>query len=68
MAARRLPALKELSSNITRTTRGARTYAKATDVTDRAQVEALFKSTVDELGPIDFVVNCAGYVFTFSYD
>jgi 3-oxoacyl-[acyl-carrier protein] reductase len=39
---------------------GASTCLRTTDVTDPAQVEALVRHTVDELGAIDILVNNAG--------
>lgn len=34
-----------------------------TDVTDRPQVRALVERVEDELGPVDFLVNCAGVMY-----
>jgi NAD(P)-dependent dehydrogenase (short-subunit alcohol dehydrogenase family) len=39
---------------------GGSTEAIKTDVSDRAQVEALFRTLKNEYGPLDLVVNCAG--------
>ena len=41
---------------------GARTFAVAADVTDRASVEAATAAAVEELGPIDLLVNNAGLI------
>jgi NAD(P)-dependent dehydrogenase (short-subunit alcohol dehydrogenase family) len=41
---------------------GARTLAVAADVTDRASVEAAAARVVEELGPIDLLVNNAGLI------
>ena len=41
---------------------GARTFAVAADVTDRAAVEAAVEAVVEELGQIDLLVNNAGFI------
>ena len=41
---------------------GARTLAVTADVTDQQQVAAAVSRVVDELGPVDLLVNCAGLV------
>lgn len=41
---------------------GARTFAVAADVTDRASVEAATAAVVEELGSIDLLVNNAGLI------
>ncbi|SOE03423.1 SDR family NAD(P)-dependent oxidoreductase [Blastococcus haudaquaticus] len=41
---------------------GARTFAVAADVTDRASVEAAVEAVVGELGQIDLLVNNAGVI------
>ncbi len=40
--------------------RGRRSLAVPTDVTDRSQIETLIDRTVEELGPLDILVNNAG--------
>jgi NADP-dependent 3-hydroxy acid dehydrogenase YdfG len=34
-----------------------------TDVTDKAQVESLMRAANDQLGPVDFLVSCAGVMY-----
>jgi NADP-dependent 3-hydroxy acid dehydrogenase YdfG len=58
LAARREDRLKELVAAIA-ASGGTATY-KVTDVTDRAQVEALAKETLSTYGRIDVLVNNAG--------
>ncbi|OJJ50362.1 hypothetical protein ASPZODRAFT_23014 [Penicilliopsis zonata CBS 506.65] len=36
---------------------------RQTDVTDKAQVEALFRAANDQLGPVDILVACAGVMY-----
>lgn len=62
IAARRVEALESLKSRITSTS-GVRVLARATDVTDRAAVEALVKTTEETLGPVDILVACAGVMY-----
>jgi NAD(P)-dependent dehydrogenase (short-subunit alcohol dehydrogenase family) len=45
---------------------GARTLAVAADVTDRTSVEAAVAEAVEELGPIDLLVNNAGVIDEFE--
>jgi len=58
VAARREERLRGLASRIEE--RGGRALVVATDVTDRAAVEALVERTRDELGEVDVLVNNAG--------
>ena len=60
LAARRLDALREVQSGLVD---GARSIVEAADVTDRKQVGALVARTERELGPVDFLVNCAGVMY-----
>lgn len=62
IAARRVEALDSLKSKITSTS-GVKVLTKATDVTDRTQVEALIKATEETLGPVDVLVACAGVMY-----
>ncbi|PSS03633.1 hypothetical protein BD289DRAFT_358969 [Coniella lustricola] len=62
IAARRIQALDSLKEKITSTS-GVRVLAQATDVTDRAQVEALIKATEEKLGQVDILVACAGVMY-----
>jgi NADP-dependent 3-hydroxy acid dehydrogenase YdfG len=58
LAARRPDKLAQVVADITGA--GGRAQAFATDVTQRAQVEALVKSTVDAFGQVDVLFNNAG--------
>ncbi len=58
LGARRLDRLDALASELR--ARGARVLVRATDVTDRAQVQALADAALAEFGRIDVIVNNAG--------
>jgi NADP-dependent 3-hydroxy acid dehydrogenase YdfG len=58
LAARRPEKLAQVVADITAA--GGRAQAFATDITQRAQVEALVKSTVDAFGRVDVLFNNAG--------
>jgi len=58
LGARREERLKELAESLRG--EGARVVYRSTDVTERAQVEALAKLAKDEFGRIDVLVNNAG--------
>ncbi|MBW3605761.1 MAG: thioester reductase domain-containing protein [Actinobacteria bacterium] len=62
LAARRGDALRSVRSDL-EPRHGARSLTLPTDVTDRAQVEALVRTTEDELGPVDILVSCAGVMY-----
>jgi 7-alpha-hydroxysteroid dehydrogenase len=59
VCAARTPADIEATADRVRAT-GRRAVAVPTDVTDRAQLEALVETTVSELGRVDILVNNAG--------
>ena len=40
-----------------------RSVISPTDVTDRSQVRDLISVAEDELGPVDYLVNCAGVMY-----
>jgi NADP-dependent 3-hydroxy acid dehydrogenase YdfG len=61
LAARREKALGEVEASIEG--EGARTLVVPTDVTRRAEVEALVARAEEELGPLDILVNCAGVMY-----
>ena len=42
--------------------RGRRTLRQPTDLSDRAQLEGLLRATVEGLGKVDILVNCAGKI------
>lgn len=60
LAARRKPELLEVRDSLEGT---GRYMISSTDVTDRAQVRDLISLTEDELGPVDYLVNCAGVMY-----
>ena len=60
LAARRLDALREVQAGLGE---GTRSIVAATDVTDRAGVGELVARVERELGPVDFLVNCAGVMY-----
>ncbi|KAI1104944.1 putative NRPS-like enzyme [Jackrogersella minutella] len=61
IGARRMEALEALKSKLAAS--GGRLLARKTDVTDRAQVEALMRAAAEQLGPVDIVVSCAGVMY-----
>lgn len=60
LAARRKPELLEVQSSLEGT---GRSMIYPTDVTDRSQVKELVAETEDDLGSVDFLVNCAGVMY-----
>lgn len=60
LAARRPDTLREVQDGLVE---GARSIVGETDVTDREGVGALVARTERELGPVDFLVNCAGVMY-----
>src|SRR3954468_18944161 len=58
LGARRVERLKTLVDEITRA--GGKAYARATDVTDPAQVQTLVDAAVEQYGRIDVMLNNAG--------
>ena len=60
LAARRLDALREVQAGLVQ---GAESIVAATDVTDREGVGELVARVERELGPVDFLVNCAGVMY-----
>ena len=60
LAGRRKDALLDVESGLGRK---AESLASPTDVTDRAQVRALIERAEAELGPVEFLVNCAGVMY-----
>jgi len=60
LAARREEALLQVRSTFGE---GAGSLVAATDVTDRGQVVALVERAERELGPVEFLVNCAGVMY-----
>lgn len=60
LAARRKPELLKVQDSLEG---GGRSMISRTDVTDRSQVRELVALTEDELGPVDFLVNCAGVMY-----
>lgn len=60
LAARRKPELLEVRDSLQGT---GRSMISSTDVTDRSQVRELVALTEGELGPVDYLVNCAGVMY-----
>ena len=64
LAARREDALLEVQSTLDQRERGeTRSLVLPTDVTDREQTKDLVSRTEEALGPLDFLVNCAGVMY-----
>jgi NADP-dependent 3-hydroxy acid dehydrogenase YdfG len=64
LAARREYALLDVQSTLDQSEREVtRSLVLPTDVTDREQTKALVSRTEEALGPIDFLVNCAGVMY-----
>lgn len=61
LAARRAQTLEAVKRRIV--VREGKIITRPTDVTDRAQVEALLRTANDELGPVDIIVSCAGVMY-----
>ena len=61
LAARRTDALESVKRRLV--VREGKVITRQTDVTDRAQVEALVQSAENELGPVDIFVSCAGVMY-----
>ncbi|GAB7350151.1 hypothetical protein MBLNU459_g0818t1 [Dothideomycetes sp. NU459] len=61
LAARRTDALEAVKRRLV--VRDGKVIVKQTDVTNRTQVEALFRATEKELGPVDILVSCAGVMY-----
>jgi len=61
LAARRAKVLEDLKLRLA--VRDGKVLTKSTDVTDKKQMEALFRETESELGPIDILVSCAGVMY-----
>ena len=63
LAARRRDMLVEVQAGLERQGGEVRTSIVPTDVTDRRQVKSLVGCTEEELGPVEFLVNCAGVMY-----
>ncbi|KAJ5160137.1 uncharacterized protein N7482_007141 [Penicillium canariense] len=61
LGARRLDALKSVQRKVE--SHGVRCIIRSTDVTNKAQAEALVQAANDELGPVDILVACAGVMY-----
>lgn len=61
LAARRVDALEAVKKRLV--VRDGKVIIRKTDVTDRAQVEALVKAAENELGTVDILVSCAGVMY-----
>ncbi len=60
LAARRKPELLKTQDSLEGK---GRSMISQTDVTNRYQVKDLISMTEDEIGPVDFLVNCAGVMY-----
>ena len=60
LAARRKQELLKVQDSLEGT---GRSMISPTDVTDRSQVKELVAETEDELGSVDFLINCAGVMY-----
>lgn len=63
LAARREGALLETQAALGPATGGGSSIVVPTDVTDRAGVKGLVRRAEAELGPVSFLVNCAGVMY-----
>ena len=66
LGARRIDALESVKSKIlgSGSSTGSKVLVHKTDVTDRAQVEALVRAATEQLGgPVDILVSCAGVMY-----
>ncbi|EME85366.1 uncharacterized protein MYCFIDRAFT_42966 [Pseudocercospora fijiensis CIRAD86] len=61
LAARRTQALEALKRRLV--VREGKVITKQTDVTNKSQVDDLFKTAEKELGPVDILVSCAGVMY-----
>lgn len=61
LGARRIEALEAVKRGIA--VRDSKAIIRKTDVTDKAQVDALVQAATDELGPVDILVSCAGVMY-----
>ncbi|KAF7718484.1 Short-chain dehydrogenases/reductases family protein [Penicillium ucsense] len=61
LGARRLDALESVKRQVE--AHGAKCIIRSTDITSKAQSEALIQAANDELGPVDILVACAGVMY-----
>ena len=61
LGARRLDALKSIQQQAQ--SHGVKAIIHPTDVTNKAQVEDLVRSARTELGPVDYIIACAGVMY-----
>ncbi|KAK6842957.1 Thioester reductase [Apiospora arundinis] len=61
IAARRTDALETLKAKLISS--GGKVLVHKTDVTVKAEVESLMRTTAETLGPIDILVSCAGVMY-----
>ena len=61
LAARRTDALEAVKRRLV--VREGKVIIRQTDVTDKAQVEALIEAATNELGPVDILISCAGVMY-----
>ncbi|KJD45959.1 SDR family oxidoreductase [Paenibacillus terrae] len=66
LAARNEGKLRALTERIKND--GGKAYYKATDVTVNDEVQALVNYTMDHLGRVDTLINCAGYMLFSMWD
>jgi amino acid adenylation domain-containing protein/thioester reductase-like protein len=63
IAARLTEALEGVKRKIAAVSRGSKVLIHKTDVTNKAQVEALLREASAKLGPVDILVSCAGVMY-----
>jgi NADP-dependent 3-hydroxy acid dehydrogenase YdfG len=63
LAARRLPLLESLKTEILAACPTVKVVCVATDVSVRSQVQGLVDTAESELGPVTIMVNCAGVMY-----
>ncbi|PWY74286.1 acetyl-CoA synthetase-like protein [Aspergillus heteromorphus CBS 117.55] len=61
LAARRVEALESIKNQMT--AHGSKVIVRPTDVTNKTQVDSLLQATADELGPVDYLISCAGVMY-----
>ncbi|KAG9232375.1 putative linear gramicidin synthase subunit D [Amylocarpus encephaloides] len=63
IAARRTDALEKVRGKLSSYARGGKVIIHPTDVTKRADMESLLRTTNEKLGSVDILVSCAGVMY-----